>query len=222
MNRSDLTAGNGPKVRTLLAAALIAGAALVLPMFGPGSVALAQDCAATDLACVAGTVDDTVNDVPSTIDDTVNTAQDAVAQTVHDVQGLIDGLPVGEEPPGGGGGGGGSGGGPGGGGNHGGTTSDGGGGSNPVSGPSLSAREGGSFSPVPVSVETIDPRSSTGPSDPAPGATARLRDAAARVALPLLIVLAAVLLFTAAQDRLDRREPRLALAPVTGDFVTFK
>jgi hypothetical protein len=49
----------------------------------------------------------------------------------------------------------------------------------------------------------------------------RLRQAATGIALPLLIMLGVVLLFTAIQGRLDRRDPKLALAPMTADVVTF-
>jgi hypothetical protein len=48
-----------------------------------------------------------------------------------------------------------------------------------------------------------------------------LPEAAAGIAISLLIVLGAVLLFMTIQARLDRRDPKLALAPVTADVVTF-
>ena len=50
----------------------------------------------------------------------------------------------------------------------------------------------------------------------------RLREAAVGIAISLLIVLGALLLFMTIQARLDRRDPKLALAPVTADVVTFE
>ncbi len=223
---SVLSAEGGPKARPVLAAVSIAGAVFVLLLFGLGSVAFAQECPVTDLTCVTDTVGGPANDVGPTTDDIKGTVQDTVSQAADDVQGVLDGLIGPGEPPGGGGGGGPGGGnhdGPGGGrgdgnGNQGGGSSGGGVRAHTIGGASVLAREGGGLLPG----AATDRKGSTNPSAPTPGAATRLREAATGIALPLLIVLAAVLLFTAVQDRLDRREPRLALAPVTGDVVTFR
>jgi hypothetical protein len=209
-----------PRMRTALAAVLVVGASFGLLVFGPGSIALAQACPVADLTCVADMVDEKQSavDLP---DEASNAAQDALSQVLGHVQGVIDSLPKGVGPPGGGPGGGEP---PGGGGdgNQGGTTPDVGAGSTSIGRPSPLGRQDLVLRPPTPSVEPRDPRVSTGPSDPTPDAATRLREVATGIAVPLLVVLAAVLLFTALQDRLDRREPRLALAPVTGDVVSFE
>jgi hypothetical protein len=223
---SVLSAEGGPKARPVLAAVSIACAAFVLLLFGLGSVAFAQECSVTDLTCVTDTVGGPANGVGPTTDDIKGTVQDTASQAADDVQGVLDGLIGPGEPPGGGGGGGPGGGnhdGPGdgrgdGNGNQGGGSSGGGVRAPAIGGASVLAREGGGL----LLGAATDRKGSTNPSAPTPGAATRLREAATGIALPLLIVLAALLLFTAVQDRLDRREPRLALAPVTGDVVTFR
>jgi hypothetical protein len=52
-----------------------------------------------------------------------------------------------------------------------------------------------------------------------PGA---LREAAIGIALPLVVVLLLLFAFTAIQDRLDRRDPKLALAPLATDVLRFE
>ena len=81
-------------------------------------------------------------------------------------------------------------------------------------------REGGTLTQIGTA---IDGQTDASPADATaqrPGATG-LPEAAAGIAISLLIVLGAVLLFTTIQARLDRRDPKLALAPVTADVVTF-
>jgi hypothetical protein len=221
-------AADGRRLRDALAAVAIAAAAIVVPVLGPARVAGAQECAVTDLTCLAGSVSDPVNDVDQTAGDAANAAQGTASQTVHDVRDAIDGLTGSGNDPGGGGssGDGGSGSGGGGpigdGGGHLGAPSGGGGRPTPLAGASVLTREGS----APSTQTAIDGPGATGgparPPDRSTGVGTRLTDVATGVAVPLLIVLGAVLLFTAVQDRLDRREPRLALAPVTGDLVNFE
>jgi hypothetical protein len=223
-----LVAGQRPRIRAVLAAALVTGGSFGLVVFGRGGVAMAHACPIADLTCVADIVDEAQGavDLP---DEVPNTAQDALSQALGHVQGLIDSLPKGVEPPGGGPGGGGppsggpGGGGPSGGGdgNQGGSP-NGGSGSTSIGDPGPLGRQDLVLRPPTPSVEPRDPRISIRPSDPTPDAATRLREVATGIAVPLLMALAAVLLFTALQDRLDRREPRLALAPVTGDVVSFE
>jgi hypothetical protein len=88
-------------------------------------------------------------------------------------------------------------------------------------GPSVLLREGGTASLLGTAKVDRSIPDSTDTSHGRDVAT-RLREAATGIALSLLVVLAAVLLFTAVQVRLDRREPKLALAPVTSDVLIFE
>jgi hypothetical protein len=218
------TSNRRPTTRRL-AGVIVAGAALSTMLFGGVGVAVAQDCPVTDPTCVLDTVDDTVGDVQTVVDDTTNTAKDDVAATTDRVIKTVDGLTGGDgaQPPGEGNGDGSSG--------HdgGGTKHDGGGGGSaggsvqrsvPPSGPSVLAREGGTRTLL--GTATVERNGE--PTDPSQsrGVATRLREAATRIALSLVAVLVAVLLFTAVQVRLDRREPKLALAPVTSDVLAFE
>jgi hypothetical protein len=204
-----------------LAAVLVIGASLSIMLLGSVGVALAQDCPITDPTCVIDTVDGTVGDVQKTVDDTTSTAKDQVAATTDKVKATLDELTGsgGGQPPGGGDGSNG----------HDGVKHNGGGSNGgsvhpagTTAGASILAREGGTLTLFDTS--TLG-RSDEGSTDPSSHQTlwvgTRLREAATGIAVSLLIVLGAVLMFTAIQGRLDRRDPKLSLAPLTADVVTF-
>jgi hypothetical protein len=207
-----------------LAAVLVLGAALSIMLLGPVGVAVAQDCPATDPTCVIDTVDDTVGDVQKTVDDTTSTAKDEVAATTDKVRATLDELTGsgGGQPPGGGDGDGSNG--------HDGGAKHDGGGSNggsvhpagTTAGASILAREGGTLTLFDTSTLGRSDEGSTDPSSHQTlGVGTRLREAATGIAVSLLIVLGAVLVFTAIQGRFDRRDPKLSLAPLTADVLTF-
>jgi hypothetical protein len=168
-------------------------------------------------------VDDTVTAADQTVKDTTKTAGDDASTAINDVQQVLDGV-SGPGDPGGGTGGGGSGGG----------HREGGSGDGKGQGASthrlavpgvpsvgVLARARGVPSILgTASVEFADQGSgrSAGSSG---DVAARLREAAAGIALSL-IMLGAVIGFTIVQDRLDRRSPKLALAPLTTDVVSFE
>jgi hypothetical protein len=207
-----------------LAGVLITGAGIAGMMLAHAPVALAQDCPITNLDCVVGTVDDTVTAADQTVKDTTKTAGDDASTAIKDVRHVLDGV-SGPGDPGGRTGGGGSGGG----------HREGGSGGGKGQGASkhrlavpgapsvgVLARARGVPSILgTASVEFADHGSgrSAGSSG---DVAARLREAAAGIALSLLIMLGAVIGFTIVQDRLDRRSPKLALAPLTTDVVSFE
>jgi hypothetical protein len=81
-------------------------------------------------------------------------------------------------------------------------------------------RQGRTLTQIGTAINGHDAAGPADATDQRPGATG-LPEAAAGIAISLLIVLGAVLLFMTIQARLDRRDPKLALAPVTADVVTF-
>ena len=212
----------GRSNRRRLAGVVVAGAASATMLLGPAGVATAQNCPITDPSCaqdLAGDVQqtDVQQPVDQTVSDTVHTAQDGVATAVDTAGSTLDGLTgVLDPPPGGDGPGGHDGGGP----------SDGPAGpanghgrhSGSVAGPSVQTREGGTL--IGTAIDGYADPSESDPTGERSGTTG-FREAAAGIALSLLLVLGAVLLFTTIQARLDRRDPKLALAPVTADVVTF-
>jgi hypothetical protein len=204
-----------------LAGIVMAGAATATMLLGPAGVATAADCPIADLSCLQNQLDD----VPQTVVDTVNGVKDDAATAVDTVVGTVRGLtdpvdlPPVDLPPGGGGSGGG---GPGSGTGH-----HPGGPANGHRHPSASAtgatvltREGGTVIQIGTATSGHADASPAGATDQRSPGT-RLREAAAGIAISLLIVLGAMLLFMTIQARLDRRDPKLALAPVTADVVTF-
>jgi hypothetical protein len=50
---------------------------------------------------------------------------------------------------------------------------------------------------------------------------ARIRAVATGIAVALLVIVGGALAFVALQNRVDRRDPKLLLAPVTEELVTF-
>jgi hypothetical protein len=191
-----------------LAGIVMAGAATATMLLGPAGAATAADCPITDLSCLQSQLDD----VQQTVDDTVGGAKDDVAGVVDTVTSTVGGLtdPI-VQPPGGDG--------PGA--HHGGGVSHHPGGpAGSATGPTVLTREGGTLTQIGTA---INGQADVSPADTTDQRSAgtRLREAAAGIAISLLIVLGAVLLFMTIQARLDRRDPKLALAPVTADVVTF-
>jgi len=206
---------------------LVAVATLALAAGHPSANAA---CPALDVACLAdevvtageGLIEDTTDPIDTPLDDTIDPIVDDVLDRVHDVLGgggPVD-VPDLPDPVGGGGGGSHGGGLPGGDepqgtptptdhgdrGVVGGRSPDGPGIAGPA-GPIISAASG--TSPP----ERVDRTSGNSFSDAVGG-----------VARSLAIVLALfglAVAFVAIQDRLDRNDPRLALAPVESDEVGF-
>jgi hypothetical protein len=198
-----------------LAGIVMAGAATATMLLGPAGAATAADCPITDLSCLQNQRDD----VQQTVDDTVGAAKDDVAGVVDTVTSTVGGLtdPI-VQPPGGDGPGAHHGGGV----SHhpGGSATGHGGSAGSATGPTVLTREGGTLTQIGTA---INGQADVSPADTTDQRSAgtRLREAAAGIAISLLIVLGAVLLFMTIQARLDRRDPKLALAPVTADVVTF-
>ncbi len=216
------------------------------------ALADATTCAPTDVSCVGSTVNDTTGDATSTVDDTVQTGQDqvndtvgqaedqasdavdAVADTVQTVKEAVLGDGSTEPDPGGppGGGSGGSGGSSssgsgdsssgGAGGTDAGRRGDGHGGSTTGT-PGVSVPLGAT---APTSLATppgtVGGRNGAPSTSGAPTFRAAVAGIAAAVVLPLLILSGCALAFVAAQGRLDRRDPRLAMAPVVSDVLRFE
>ena len=216
---------NGPR----LAGVVVVGAASATMLFGPAGMATAGDCPITDLTCTSDVVGDLQQTVDQTVEETIRTAEDDLAAVADTATSTLDGLtdtvgqpPGGDEP---GGDDGHDGGGP----NH-----DPAGSTNghvrhsgpaagpevPIRDPSVQIREGGTITAIGTATTGHADPSDAESADQRPG-TVGLREAATGIALSLLVVAGAVLLFMAIQARLDRRDPKLALAPVSADVVTF-
>jgi hypothetical protein len=193
----------------------MAGAATATMLLGPAGAATAADCPITDLSCLQNQRDD----VQQTVDDTVGGAKDDVAGVVNTVTSTVGGLtdPI-VQPPGGDGPGAHHGGGV----SHhpGGSATGHGGSAGSATGPTVLTREGGTLTQIGTAINGQADMSPADTTDQRSAGT-RLREAAAGIAISLLIVLGAVLLFMTIQARLDRRDPKLALAAVTADVVTF-
>jgi hypothetical protein len=199
-----------------LTGVLVAGAATATMLLGPAGVATAADCAVTDLSCLQNQLDDAQQNV----DDTVSGAKDDAAGLVDTVTTTVGDLtdPV-AQPPGGGDGPGAHHGG--GAGHHlGGSTNGHRHPSGSTTGTTVLTREGGTVIQIGSATNGhADANPADATDQRSPGT--RLREAAVGIAISLLIVLGALLLFMTIQARLDRRDPKLALAPVTADVVTF-
>jgi hypothetical protein len=211
--------------------AALSFAIVALGVLAPG-IALA-DCPPLDVVCLA---DETLGgggggvpvDLPplpddDPIDDVVDPIDDVVPPVVKDpidrIRGLLDDPPV-DPPIGGGGGGGGSHEGPGGAGN--GTSRPGGRSDAPprprevLTGPRASR--------LGISSTSLERSGPPAPVERDPAIGERLGQVLAVAARSLALVLALLglaALFAVIQDRLDRKDPRLALAPIESDVVTF-
>jgi hypothetical protein len=193
-----------------LATALLA--ALPLVAAGP---ALAQVCPPLDVTCVVGDVE---QGVQGTIDDTVGTVTDTVDPIVNDTVDEVDQILGGGDdtpPPGGGGGGDGDDGG-----------GDGGSGDGDAAGGPAPGR-----SALPLGLRTSTTIGAPAVAAEPPvqldtGTDLRERFATAIAGAARSLVVVAILLgiavaFVLTQDRIDRSDPRLALAPVESDLVRF-
>jgi len=214
----------GTSLRALLLLAI--GASFVLAAT-PARAA----CALTDLACVTEPITETVDDVTEPItevtDQVLGTGGGVVDEVEDTVDPIVDEVPLPDPPidvtePA--------------------TPADSGGGPDPRTGPGTPSSGSGNGSsdpgpgspverPIPVQalvggafVSGLDPSPSSdvriGPSPPAERTGVSLEDVVKGFAFPLGLVLI-VGAFLLVQDRLDRRDPRLALAPVGPDVLDF-
>jgi hypothetical protein len=186
----------------------------VLPL-GVAGPALAQECPPLDMTCV---VDEVTENAQGTVDDTVGTVTDTVGPVVDDTSDEVDRILGGGNeppPPPDGGGGGDSGGGDGGSGN-------GDGGAGPAS--------GRSDLPLGLRPAAITTGTTVTPSEPPvqldTGTDLRERFAttvagAAKSLSVVAVLLGIAIAFVLTQNRIDRSDPRLALAPVEADLVRF-
>jgi hypothetical protein len=209
---------------------VMAAAGLTLSSILVAAPARADDCAPLDVSCVAGDVVDGVENVDGVVQDTVDSVTgtvDPVAQHTKDtVNELLGGGQ--EDPPAGDGRG-----------NHG------GGGGNPgdhranghrswnghAGRSSNVASQLGAASRPPIAIGTTSAGAgatfvvtTSRPVGERPGLPARVAATAAKavksLAIVLLLLLAAIG-FVVIQDRLDKKDPRLALAPLESDVVRF-
>ena len=197
----------------------------MLALGATGSQSARASCPLGDVVCQADEaieaggdlVDDTIDAIETPLDDTVDPVIDEVRDLVDE---LLDDAPIDVPDPigDGGGGGGGQGGGP--------PVGD-----QPpnVAGPGGRGTPGG---PRPDGVGIADPPATTisaatgtAPPDRGDGASGTtFGDALGGVARSLALVLTLfglAVAFVAIQDRIDRTDPRLALAPVESDVVEF-
>jgi hypothetical protein len=195
---------------------VIVGAGLALLAAGPVASAFADPCPLTDPLCVIETADDTVDQTVETVQDQADTRVDTVRKTVKDLTDPAD------DPGGGGGGGGGNDDQEDGRGNGSGRR-DPGGRSTPLSVGVGSATATAGITLVPTTVGEIAPVAQIGEETPilSRDLPAALREAVVGLALPLLFVMGIVVGFTMFQNRLDRRDPKLALAPLSVDVLRF-
>jgi hypothetical protein len=198
---------------------VIVGAGLALFAAWPVASAGADPCPLTDPLCVIETPEDTVDQTVDAVkEDQAGTAVDTIQKTVKDLTDPAD------DPGGGGGGGGGGnddqqGGGKGNGSDRLGPD----GRSTPPNVGVVPTTGTGGITLVPttvgenVTVAQIDEETPILSRD----LPAALREAVVGLALPLLLVMGIVVGFTMFQKHLDRRDPKLALAPLSADVLRF-
>jgi hypothetical protein len=199
------------------------GLGLLLLVVAP--VALAE-CPLTDPSCLTDDSIDTeapplptappnVDDVTRKVDDAVDGAKDAAGNAVGQVTDAVDGILNPGKDPGGGDGSGGSGDAP-----------SGGSGGGKAGGPGgISTRstfqEGRSFEPTRVSPTPTSARTRSA----RPGLFGRVGGAAVeigkRLSFPLALALV-VVAFVILQNYLDRKDPKLALAPIRAEVMRFE
>jgi hypothetical protein len=185
-------------------------------------------CPGVDPRCVTDTIDQAQSglpdtddplgeDVPGPVQDGVDTVQDTAGPVVGQVEDTVDGVLNPGDDGGGDDGGGDDGSGPGGG-------SD--GGKDPsTQGSGPGGGSSGLFgdSPSPVSGTPLQGPASSG-STGSVSLVERIRRGAVgtvkELGFPLVLALI-VIMFLMIQDRLDRRDPKLALAPITPDVSSF-
>jgi hypothetical protein len=182
--------------------------------------AFADGCPTLDLACVA---EGTTDEVGGTVDEIVDPVGEATEPVVEHILEEVDAILGGGgsvDPPGGGGDGGSR---PGVGPTGGGITS----GSGQVRDPLLAPTSSG-ITPRQVSDVTVGPVVFIGPreddllgSGPS-GGIGRVLAGAARSTIVVLVLLGVALAFVVIQNRLDRNDPKLALAQVRPDVLRFE
>lgn len=211
---------------------LLASAVGLLPLALTGVASADEPCAPLDIACLSGeiidttgdTVDETLHGVGDTVDETIggvgDTVDPIVGPILDKVHEITDGVGDPTDPPGGGNGGGGGrgvdGGAPTRGSDNGHPRSPGDAGAPPTvhrHPADLLQAAGSPPSAVPRSVDVRPPadRVDVG------GAVA----AVARSFVVVGVLFGISLAFTLIQDRLDRKDPKLALAPVETELMTF-
>jgi hypothetical protein len=208
---------------------LLAAVPLVVLSLALAAPAFADDvCHPLDVTCVATGTAGTGQDP---VTDTVDTITGTVKPVVDDPQGTVDHILLGTVNPPGGGGGGGTGGGTGGGGtgrdqpgDHGTAGRPGGNGPHVVR-PQQPRSVGGRSAGPPPTGSTPDTSSIpvTVAKDPvfADGFAGAAAHVVARSLGVVLALLAVAVGFVMVQDRLDRRDPKLTLAPVQTEMMGF-
>jgi hypothetical protein len=203
---------------------------LVTMLMVLGASAARADCPPTDPSCATGVADDAqqkVNDGAAdpngTADDAVRQAQDTAGGAVGRVTDTVDGIlnPPGDEGGGPGGGGGG---------NHDGDGNQGGNGGNGTPAGTTGVAGGPTTMAVPTLLPTaltgatVDGQAPTGGRRGGHGVLGHFGDviasAARQVAFPFALTLI-VVTFLLIQNRLDRRDPKLAFAPIGPDVLPF-
>jgi len=209
---------------------VMAAAGLAVSSTFAAAPAHADDCPPLDVSCVAG---DVVDGAGGVVEGTVHTVSETVDPIVEETTNTVDELLGGgqNEPPAGGGTG--DGGGDAGGGHRGGR----GNGQVHRSGTAHHSTDApgltglGSAARPPIALGTRSGGSqgtsivpASRPVGEQPGLPERVAATAARAAKSLAIVLVLLLAavgFVLIQDRLDKKDPRLALAPLQSDVVRF-
>jgi hypothetical protein len=177
-----------------------------------------EPCSIVDLTCVVEEAAEDAEGIIDEITDPVDDTTDPIVQPILDEVDAILGRGGLVDPPDGGGGGGGGGG------------SNGGGGSGPGAG------HGGSRPPISSTTtqqQIFDPALGASPGVARPrgvedaqpvssGGIGPILTGAARSVLLLLVLLGISLGFVLIQDRLDRNEPKLALARISPDVLGFE
>jgi hypothetical protein len=228
MRSGGFRGSNSSSVGARLPRALVIGSFTAF-LLGLGGSSAFADCPPTDPTCVTDVVSDAQQTVTGgsggatdTIDEAVGGVQDTADAVAKQVTDTVDGIlnPGGDD---GGGGGGGGGGGHGGGGTGGGGTGSG----NGSSGGRTDAPGGSSTSlqPNQPSVTTVASRSPVAGRRGGHGSLLGqvgdvIADAARQVAFPLALTLM-VVAFLLIQNRLDRGDPKLAMAPIGPDVLRF-
>jgi hypothetical protein len=187
---------------------LFAGSAFAFALLGPAGTARAADgCPLTDPSCVVSAADQTAQGGVGEVQGTVN-------KTLNDLLG-----PSGGGPGDGGDGGRGSGGG----------RSEGGRGTTrsrtPGTGSGIATpihTTGGPHGEATTLHATTDGPGGRAADAHTVGIVRALGEAAVGVAVPILLLLGLAITFTAIQNRLDRRDPKLKLAPLGPDVLRFE
>jgi hypothetical protein len=221
MRALTTSARSGSGVRVGLCISTVSAVWFVLTSLG--NVAAADDlCSPPDTACITQAVENTVEDTQETAQQATQTVENQAAEAVDRVRQTVDDVLDPGDAPGGGSDPGGhakDGAGP----RHGGSTTSRTSNPGPIADvvrvPSALTRERSRLRTPGVDGPALPPGHPR-PTETEPGAA--LPRIAVDLAVPLLLVLMCVLAFTAAQNRLDRRDPHLVLAPLGPDELRFE